>query len=467
MMPATFPVTAHTDYVGPGSTFVAIQGLKLDGVSFIPKAIRKGASRIVLHEDVSLSEELQALIDAAHVTVERVSDTRRALAQLSAQAAGYPAQMLTIIGITGTKGKTTTTFLIEHLLRHAGIKVARLSTVSNAIDGYVLRAPLTTAQPDYLHMFFKKCIEQDVRHVVMEVSAQAVTLGRVDGISFDKVIFTNFSQEHGEFYTSMQEYFLAKVSLFHQCPQDGNIFVNADDAAGRKILKKNPHFRSFSIQDLADVAGSRKGISFVIKHENVVHTMVCPSLVGSYNVSNLLAAVRVTFALGVDPKDIQNALKQPFIVPGRMDRFALANGADCVIDYAHNPASYEAVLSVLRELYSHVIVVFGAGGERDAAKRPMMGEIAARYADVVILTSDNPRSEDPQDIINDIMKGIVPRKNKHILSELNREKAIHLAYRLSKQGGVIALLGKGPDEYQEVQGKKIPFHEKQIISHLC
>jgi len=238
-LPTIYPVACHTDHVGPGSIFVAIQGFKQDGVRYIQQALEKGATEIVVQDDAELSDL------PLGVHAHKVSDTRKALAELSAQAAGYPAKKLKIIGVTGTKGKTTTVYLIEQVLKTAGYKTARLSTVNNAILDRENKAQLTTPQPDYLHQFFKRCVQEDVEYVVMEVAAQALSLHRVHGLQFDGVIFTNFSQEHGEFYDSMEDYFAAKCTIFEQINPGSPVLVNADDAWCRKI---NHYVSWFSLQ---------------------------------------------------------------------------------------------------------------------------------------------------------------------------------------------------------------------------
>lgn len=437
-IPSIFPVTCHTNHVGPGSTFVAIKGYEKDGVDFIAQAIQKGAQSIVIGNEVKLSDQVVMLIKEKNVVVRQVPDARLALAILSAQAAGNPAQQLKIIGITGTKGKTTTSFLLWHILKTAGYKTALLSTVNNYIDDQKFSAPLTTAQPDYLHQFLKLCVAQGVTHVVMEVAAQALSLHRVYGIEFDGIIFTNFSLEHLEFYASMEEYFAAKCRIFASAKPHAPILINGDDAWCQRIAR-TASMETFGPQ------------------------FSCPALVGSFNAYNATAASTMALKLGVRHDALECGLATFTGVRGRFERHELPNGAVCIIDYAHNPSSYESVLGALRAMTDHLIVVFGAGGKRDPSKRPIMGGLAAQFADVVMITSDNPRTEDPEMIISDIERGIAPIHAAKVVKIVDRKDAIERAYAVARTGSIIALLGKGPDEYQIIGDQKLPFCEVDII----
>jgi UDP-N-acetylmuramoyl-L-alanyl-D-glutamate--2,6-diaminopimelate ligase len=460
-MPAIFSVTCHTRYVGQGSTFVAIQGQKEDGIKYVPHALEQGAKKIIVQNNAHVSPDLIALIQAHQAALEYVDNTRRALAQLSAQALGYPAKKLKIIGVTGTKGKTSTTFLIEHMLRSAGYRTALLGTVKNFINGQQIPGELTTPQPDYLHQFLVLCVQEQVDYVIMEVAAQAFTLHRVYGIEFDLALFTNFSQEHGEFYATQDEYFAAKKEILSHLKPDALLLVNADDEHCKKLLKEK-QVKGFSLANEAVgmIAGCR------LEYKECVYDFSCPTLIGNFNCYNVLAAVSAALRMGLSPESIQASLQTFPGVPGRLEKYVLPNGAYGIIDYAHNPSSFEAVLSTLRKLTDRLIVVFGCGGDRDASKRPIMGAIAAEYADLVILTTDNPRSENPRNIIEDIYRGVQKEMQAKIVIELDREKAIRYAYAYSRDHAIIALLGKGPDEYQQIGSVKYPFSEKKILQQL-
>ncbi len=467
-MPKIFPVTCHTDFVGQNSIFVAIQGYADNGINYIKSAIEKGARTIVVHQTVLLPDDLCSIIQECNVTVQRVDNTRKALAQLSAQAAGFPARQLKIIGITGTKGKTTTSFLLEHILRCTGYKTALISSAQNKMNGTVFPASLTTPQPDYLQQFLKLCVDQGVEYVIMEVAAQALTLHRVEGITFCGIIFTNFSHEHLEFYPDLDNYFRAKCLIFNQATDDAPILINNDNEYCMSLLEQHSHMMSFGFNSTENIYHGKLLTDAIasIKLQLREYHFACHSLFGTYNGYNVLAAASMALALRISPDDISRAFETFAGVPGRLQEHVLPNGARCFIDYAHNPESFHAVLSTLRALTSQLIVVFGAGGGRDKSKRPMMGCIAAEIADIVMITSDNPRLEDAATIANDII-GDIPQSLTHkIIQELDRKKAIEYAYQLSDQDSIIALLGKGPDEYQIIGTTKHYFSERSIVEQL-
>lgn len=469
-LPEIFPVTCHTDFVGEGSTFVAINGFALNGVDYIETALKKGAKKIVVALDTAIPDAALKSIASSGAILERVADTRSALADLSADAAGNPAQKLILIGITGTKGKTTTTWLMYEILRSAGHKVALMSGVFNKINGIEFDAPLTTAQPDYVHQFLKLCLSYKVTHVVIEVAAQALSLHRVKGLLFDAVAFTNFSYEHLEFYKDLEDYFLAKCQILSYCKLNAPLIINNDNAWTRRCIEKYPSVVTYGSGNDADVQfGLRdevNGLHFDVRYNKRRLVFHAPALMGDYNLYNCAAALSLAFSLGIDALDCAHALETFAGVPGRLEIHKLANGARGVIDYAHTPDSYHAILSTLRDQTNNLIVVFGAGGKRDKSKRPLMGAIAASYADAVILTSDNPRNEDPQAIVEDIKQGIDEKDLHKVSVELDRKKAILNAYKQTHEGSIIALLGKGNDEYQMVGDEKKYFSEREILEEL-
>lgn len=469
-----WPVTCHTDQVGKNSTFVAIKGAKHDGIQFIPLALQKGAKTIVAECTADIPQEILDTIQNAGADLEFVPDARRALALRAAKAWGNPAQKLKIIGITGTKGKTTSSWLLHHILQSAGTKAALLSTAGNKIGNQNFETQLTTQHPDYLHAFFYACVNAGVEYVVLEVAAQALTLHRVAGLEFDGIIFTNFAQAHGEFYATEQEYFAAKAAIFEQAKPEAVLVINADDTAGAQFLEKykDHNITACAVQKMfAWVTGGIlksdvRGIQGVINGMDGAHEFSCSALIGVFNLYNILAASSMAWRLGISPADITHALSTFAGLPGRLEKYQLSNGATSFIDYAHNPLSFASVLPLLRSLTDHLIVVAGAGGDRDKTMRPVMGQLMAQFADHVIVTTDNPRSEQAADIIAAILEG-VPQEQKHkVICELDRERAIKHAYELSKPTSIIALLGKGPDEYQIFGTEKIYFSEKTILKNL-
>jgi len=470
-LPHIWPVSCHTNHIGSGSTFVAIEGQNLNGLDFIPAALVAGAKKIVVASDVNLAPELSRHISDAEAQLIRVDNTRRALAQLSAQAYGHPARRLKIIGITGTKGKTTTACITYQLLRASGYSVALMSTVYNKINDACFSAPLTTPQPDYLHAFLNECIRHNVAYVVMEVAAQATTLHRVEGIEFDAVAFTNFGHEHSEFYDTFDAYFNAKVQLLHQAKDGAPILINADDVRVKTIKNQFPQAHFFSMQESnadfyahLDTINDKLSGRLVCCDQRI--SFECPHLWGAFNGANVLVACGLALSIGVPMKAIGDALSRIVPIPGRLEQYELKNGVRYIIDYAHTPESYEQVLSLLRAKTDCLMVIFGAGGARDASKRPIMGAIAARYADRIFLTNDNPRTEDPYTIVGDILSGIPDEHKGKVVVELDREKAIKDSYTCAQKHAIIALLGKGPDEYQLIDATKIPFSEKTIVKQL-
>lgn len=467
-----WPVSCHTDFIGKNSTFVAIKGAKHDGISFIPLALQKGAKTIIAEYTADIPQEILDAIQAADAQLEFVPDARRALALRSAKAWGNPARKLKIIGITGTKGKTTTSWLLQYLLQSAGKKTALLSTAGNKIGEQHFETQLTTQHPDYLHAFFYTCANAGIEFVVLEVAAQALSLHRVSGLEFDGIIFTNFAQAHGEFYSNVEEYLAAKASIFEQAKSDAILVINADDEKGVDFLAKYPNATAFAMNFFpAQVTGgitqyNLRGIQGVINGLPGIFEFSCPGLIGTFNLYNILAVTTMAWRLSVQPEYIKQGLATFTGVPGRLERHDLPNGAVSFIDYAHNPLSFASVLPLLRSMTDNLIVVAGAGGDRDKTMRPVMGQIMAQFADHVLITTDNPRSENAADIIGAIYAGVPPDQNAKVICELDRECAIKRAYELSKANSIIALLGKGPDEYQIFGTQKVYFSERTILKNL-
>ena len=471
-IPETFPVTCHSKHVGPRSVFVAIQGIKEDGVNYIPEALERGACEIILAENAVVPQAIAELMVASDVIITRSSNPRLCLALRSAQAAGYPSQNLRIIGVTGTKGKTTTAYLLEHILKQAGYKTALLTTVVNRIKDQLIPTQLTTPQPDYLHQFLKLCVDEAIDYVIMEVSAQALTFNRVDGILFDGVIFTNFEQDHLDYYKTMETYFQAKCQIFSYRKNGALACLNTDDPWLATLVDSYANICSFGVSNpqvhvAAKLIGEqRDAVRFALEIGDKQTQLECPALIGRYNVYNCLAATTMALQVGVDEQTIIASLKTFTKVPGRLERYVLPNGAIGLVDYAHNPSSCEAVLSLLNSLTDHLIVVLGAGGDRDRNKRSKMGAIAARYGHIFVLTSDNPRSEDPEAIANDIMTGVAPDLHGKIVRELDRTSAIYKAYSLSRKGSIIAVLGRGHEEFQTFATGKQRLVDAEVMQSL-
>ena len=466
-MPKTFLVTCHTDHVSEGSTFVAIPGHTTDGRVYIRQAIAQGAKRIVVQasdgttDAVITTQELlgpptwlEKISIRDGVQYLTVSDGRKALAILAAQSYGHPAHKLKIIAVTGTKGKTTTVHLLAHILRSAGYKTEMLSTVTGT---------RTTMPADWLHAFFAQCVRADVEYVIMEVSAHACTLDRVYGIPLIAAGFSGLAHEHLEFYKTIDEYFEAKRMLFDMVVQGGAAVINTSQEWGRTLAGQVLSQDRVHLSTIGDTSDTMHNFPFttqVAPQGGIVCTfdlkvdelsLYAPSLLGSFNGANIALAALLAREADVNQFTVKQAVQSFQGVPGRLQGHKLANGAQAFVDYAHNPSSFTAVLSALGEMTKDLIVVFGCGGERDNTKRPLMGEVAARLGQRVFVTGDNPRGEDEQKIIEDILSGIAPEHKDHVHVVPDRAQAIRQAAAVSRAGSIIAILGKG-HETTYVQG---------------
>lgn len=474
-LPKIYPVTCHTDHVGPESIFVAIRGYKEDGTKYIKQAIELGAKKIILERNSNL-KKTDFVSQDFPIEFIYMPDTRIALAELSAQELNYPAKKLKIIGITGTKGKTTTSFIIDHILRQAGYKTALMGTIKNKILDQELDSSLTSQPSDFLNIFFDQAVKAGVEYVIMEVSSHALSLNRIYGIEFETVGFTNLDSEHMDFYKDLQDYFQAKYLLFKQVKNSRTIIINSDNIWGQKAVEllnnnnnnlsnniipfgqNNYNHKNFLIFKILE--NNLSGLKIKINN-NIIHAQ---NLFGEFNAYNIIMAKLITQNLGLDNNIIDLAIKNFTGTPGRLQIHRLKNGSCAFVDYAHNPSSMQAVLETLRPLTKDLIVVFGCGGDRDKTKRPVMGNLAVNFADKVIITDDNPRTEDRKIIAQEILSGIKQDKLNKVKCELNREKAIEQAVKLSTKNSVIALLGKGHENYYLINNQKFHFDDLEQIS---
>lgn len=464
LLPQTYPVTCHTDHVGKGSTFVVIKGFKEDGLQYLDKAIKNGATKIVL-QDGTITDRKYDGIEFIFVP-----DTRKALAELCAQALGNPAEKLNFVGITGTCGKTTTTYLIEHILKNYGYKTALLGSVKNRILNNEEDIELTTQSSDYIQMFLAECVKQGVQVVVMEVSSHGLALNRIHEIKFDVAGFTNLSPEHMDFHPNMDHYFQTKMRLFENMKPTGLAIINADNEWGQKaetLLSS----KDFSYISFGQKTGTSKfeliqndinGLKLKFHNQDIL--IETTKLFGEFNGYNISMACIACTYFKIPLTFISNLLKNYSGVPGRLQCHSLKNGAKAFVDYAHKPDAMEKVLKNLRNHTQNLIVVFGCGGNRDKTKRPVMGALAAKYADRIIITDDNPRDEDRQTIANEIMAGIAKEKLASSTCILERKNAIARAAELSSRNSIIAILGKGHETYYLINGKKTHFDDFEEIS---
>jgi UDP-N-acetylmuramoyl-L-alanyl-D-glutamate--2,6-diaminopimelate ligase len=463
----------------PGSLFVAIAGLAHDGHDFIGQAVKRGAHFIVHQKDILAPEGVVAI---------RVSDSRRALGMLGRNYFCDPSAGLTLIGITGTSGKTTVTYLLESILTAAGLRCGVLGTVNYRYSGKVLPAPNTTPESFEMQKILREMADAGVTHVIAEVSSHALDLKRVDDCEFDIGIFTNLSPEHLDYHKDMDDYFRAKKRFFTELLPLGKknhlpkAVINADDEWGQKLISeiKIP-VRTFGIKGEVTVQNEKITLDGIRAEMTVSGKTIAVSsgLIGSFNLSNILAAVAAASALRVEPSVIEAGIRNVSFVPGRLERVASSAGIHVFVDYAHKPDALNQVLKTLLALKQRrIITVFGCGGNRDRTKRPVMGHTATTYSDLTIVTSDNPRLEAPQAIIAEIEAGIDQHKIKkmppdNLISDdkdhryaviADRKTAIDCAIGLAQAGDIVLIAGKGHEDYQILGTEKVPFDDRLVAA---
>lgn len=444
--------------VGPGHLFFCVPGSRVDGHDFAPAALEAGA--------VALCVERVLPMSVAQIVV---TDVRRAMGRLAAAFFGSPADALTLIGVTGTNGKTTTAFLVESILRADGRKTGLIGTIETRVGSRVKPGVRTTPESLDLQRLFAEMLAEGVDSVAMEVTSHALVLHRVEGVCFRSAGFTNLSQDHLDFHSDMEEYFAAKASLFEPGRSDRGA-VNADDPYGRRLLSSaSVPCISFGTTDDAAVRAigvtfSPGGTRFSIatsKGDIEVET----SLIGAFNVSNCLAATAMTLQAGVGLEAIEAGLQGLAAVPGRFESIDRGQPFSVVVDYAHTPDSLDNVLRAARALTrdTRVICLFGCGGDRDRGKRPLMGAVAARLADLVVVTSDNPRSEDPHAIIDQILEGVIAHSPEGPdVVDADRTRAIRAALERAEPGDVVVIAGKGHESGQQFADRTIPFDDREV-----
>jgi len=458
-------VTYDSRKVVPGTLFVAVPGLRQDGRRYVGEALQRGAAAVVL-------EGADLLAGSATGRIV-VGSSREALARLADAYFGHPSRALTVVGITGTNGKTTTSLLVDALLRRAGRTTGLIGTIEYRIAAEVRPAGQTTPEAVELQSLLAEMGERGVTAVAMEVSSHALALHRVDGVEFDVAVFTNLTQDHLDFHLTFEAYRAAKARLFSLLAAGGKrrriAVINADDPAGRSMVAGlGLPTLTFGLGGPTDVRPRRfvsgiDGIRMDVETPRGALEIRSP-LVGEHNVMNLLGAVAVGVALEMDTEAVASALGSVHSVPGRFERVEAGQPFLVIVDYAHTPDALERVLTTARRLVgpgARLAVVFGCGGDRDRGKRPLMGGIAARLADRVWVTSDNPRSEVPEAIIAEIVVGIPPGLDRHV-TIADRKAAIRSALTWGRAGDVVVLAGKGHETYQIIGSAVLPFDDRQV-----
>jgi len=441
----------------PGNVFAAIRGFEADGHDFVDDAIVHGAGVVVVEKEVGVKS----------VPVLRVKDTRRAVALMARRFYGAPDQELHLIGVTGTNGKSTVTFLLESILNFAGTNVGLLGTMLYRWKGHNETAARTTPDSIDMYRLLRMMRDDGINAAVMEVSSHALALDRVLGMTFDMAVFTNLSRDHLDFHPSVDAYREAKAKLFGMIASGGCGVINGDDPAG-EWMQKAARERTVTYGEknanvnyhIVDIHAEGEGTSFTILTDDTQISFKT-FLRGRFNVMNSAAAVITGLEMGLDQPAIQDGLQAVRNVRGRMETFDSNRGYRIVVDYAHTPEALENVLVTTREFTEkRLIVVFGCGGDRDRGKRPQMGRIAAELADIVFVTSDNPRREEPQSIVEDILKGIRTRKD--VIALVDRKEAIHHALDEAGPGDTVLIAGKGHETYQEIGVKRYPFDDRAV-----
>lgn len=447
--------------------FVAIHGFETDGVEYVGNAMENGAIVVMVQEDV----DIKSLKMPEEVTLLVVPDTRKALAICACNFYGNPSKKFKLIGVTGTKGKTTTTYMIKKILEKGGKKVGLVGTIANYIgENKVEDSARTTPESIKLQKLFADMVKEDIDVVVMEVSSQSLKLDRVYGCDFDIGIFTNFSQEHisKNEHPDMQDYFASKLKLFDMCKVG---YTNADDIYGAKVAKlaTNCEITTYGIDNFChvlakDITITNAYVDFKVKI-GARNERIKTCIPGRFSVYNSLAAICIAQRFGIEVEKIKEALEE-VRVPGRSELVDNKQELTIMIDYAHTPESLESILQAVKSYTKgRVILVFGCGGDRDTTKRPLMGEVSGRVADYTIITSDNPRTEKPEEIINDIEEGIKKTKGQYH-KVTDRKEAIKQAIEMANKNDIIVLAGKGHEPYQEVNHVKYPFDERIIVKEI-
>lgn len=451
--------------VQKGSLFVAIPGAKDDGHRHAEEAIGRGAVAVVCEKDLSPSLSFPA----PHIPFIQVPDARRALAQMAAHFYGHPAERLTLIGITGTNGKTTTAYLVESILKAAGHQAGYIGTLGYRCGDHLEQTCLTTPEAPDLQRILQEMAEQGTSHVVLEVSSHSLTLHRVEGCCFPVGVFTNLTGDHLDFHGTMEEYFSAKQRLFRELGVEVAV-INRDDPWGRSILDSSgARPLTYGLESPADICAreirlTQSRLSFTARTP-AGEVALESNLIGRHNLYNILAAIGVSHTLGLNGEQVRQGVRALKGVPGRFERVEMGQDFAVMVDYAHTDDALRRVLSAARELTpGRLILVFGCGGDRDRSKRPRMGEVGANHSDYAIITSDNPRSEDPQAIVREVELGFrqAPSASGRYEVEMDRRQAIQRAISLARSGDTVVIAGKGHETYQILNDRVIHFDDREV-----
>ena len=449
-----------------GHLFVAIKGTQTDGHRFIPKAIELGA-KAVLCEDLP---DVNVIGDS-DVTYVQVASTEEAVGPVATVFYGEPSQKLKLVGVTGTNGKTTIATLLYNMFRKFGHKCGLLSTVCNYSEDEAIPADHTTPDPIELNKLLARMVEAGCEYAFMECSSHAIAQKRIGGLTFAGGLFTNLTRDHLDYHKTFENYRDAKKAFFDGLGKDAFAITNADDKNGAIMVQNcKAKVKTYSTRSMADFRARIIECHFEGMYLEIDGREVGVQFIGKFNVSNLLAVYGAAIMLGKKPEDILVILSTLKSVAGRLEPIRSEEGVTAIVDYAHTPDALENVLNAIHEVLDgkggQVITVCGAGGNRDKGKRPLMAQEAVKQSDRVIITSDNPRFEEPQDIINDMLAGLDQKQMKKVVSIVDRKEAIKTACMLAQKGDVILIAGKGHEDYQEIKGVKHHFDDREIVREI-
>ena len=450
-----------------GHLFVAIKGTQTDGHRFIPKALELGAVA-VLCEDLPEGFSAES---AENITYVQVASTEAAVGPVATVFYGEPSQHLKLVGVTGTNGKTTIATLLYNMFRKFGHKCGLLSTVCNYIEGEAIPADHTTPDPIELNKLLHQMVEAGCEYAFMECSSHAIAQQRIGGLKFAGGLFTNLTRDHLDYHKTFENYRDAKKAFFDGLSKDAFAITNADDKNGSVMVQNcKAQVKTYSVQRMADFRARIIECHFEGMYLDINGQEVGVQFIGKFNVSNLLAVYGAAIMLGKKPEDILVVLSTLKSVAGRLEPIRSEEGVTAIVDYAHTPDALENVLNAIHEVMEgkqgKIITVCGAGGNRDKGKRPLMAQEAVKQSDRVIITSDNPRFEEPQDIINDMLAGLDQKQMKKVVSIVDRKEAIRTASMMAEKGDVILIAGKGHEYYQEIKGVKHHFDDREVVREI-
>ena len=442
--------------------FVATKGTHVDGHQFISKAIDKGA-KVIVCQDIPLEI-------SAELVYIKVENTTRVLGLMASLFYDEPSSKLKLVGITGTNGKTTTVTLLYNLFKKLGYKVGLLSTVRNYIDDKIIEATHTTPDAVQINYLMSKMVDQGCQYCFMEVSSHAIDQNRIEGLNFAGGLFTNITHDHLDYHKTFSDYIKAKKKFFDNLKPESFALINSDDKNGNIMVQNTKaQIKKYSINSFADFKAKIIESHFEGSMLNIDNTDVWSYFVGRFNAYNILAAYSIAIMLGFDKREILTSLSELKPVEGRFETLRSKNGITAVVDYAHTPDALQNVLNAINQIRTdeqELITVVGAGGDRDKTKRPEMAKITSENSNKLILTSDNPRTENPEEILNDMKTGIAKEDLKSVLSIVDRKEGIRTACLLAKKGDIILVAGKGHETYQEINGVKHHFDDREIIKQI-